>query len=145
MAKLFLFISTIFGLLIFNSCKSPECKSTNDVFNKYSPDKKEYKDELIRVLSDIDKSKLSYWMGAYWTESYKTGNWTEHIRVHIKGDGLCADMILTIGESRKGIENVLKTKSLGYKGAELEDLKFDIHQDSSMTEFVFREISGIRD
>jgi hypothetical protein len=34
---------------------------------------------------------------------------------------------------------------MGYRASKLEDLKFEIKQDSTSTEFVFQEISAIVD
>jgi len=116
------------------------CKNTNPNFDNYSPDTKEYKDELVKQLATVDKSKLTYWM-----DTYKEDNNSQTILAHIQGDGLCAKILLVVNESDKGIEGILKNKGLGYGGAELEDLKFDIKQDRTSTEFVFQEISGIVD
>ena len=59
-------ILTIFGFLILTvSCEQPKCKNTNLIFDKYSPYTKQYKDELVKQLINIDKSKLTYWMDEY--------------------------------------------------------------------------------
>ena len=141
MTKTSIFILTIFGLLIFaTSCNRTMCKNTNPNFDNYSPDTKEYKDELVKQLATVDKSKLTYWM-----DTYKEDNNSQTILAHIQGDGLCAKILLVVNESDKGIEGIIKNKGMGYGGAELEDLKFDIKQDRTSTEFVFQEISGIVD
>ena len=141
MTKISTFILTIFVLTILvTGCDRPTCKNTNPVFDKYSPDAKEYKDELVKQLATVDKSKLTYWM-----DTYQADNNSQYINAHIQGDGLCAKIVLTINSSDKGIEGIIKTKGMGYRGAELEDLKFDIKQDSTSTEFIFQEISGIVD
>jgi hypothetical protein len=141
MTKILTFILTIFGLAILVvGCDRPVCKNTNLIFNKYSADAKEYKDELVKQLATVDKSKLTYWM-----DTYQENNDAKLINIHIQGDGLCAKIILTINGSDKGIEGIIKSKGIGYSGAELEDLKFGIKQDSTSTEFVFQEISGIVD
>lgn len=141
MTKTLIKTLTVFCLLTFiASCDRPVCKNTNPIFDKYSPDAKEYKDELAKQLTTVDRSKLTYWM-----DTYQENNDAKLINVHIQGDGLCAKIVLTINDSDKGIEGIIKTKGMGYRGAELEDLKFDIKQDSTSTEFVFQEISGIVD
>ena len=57
---------TIFCLLTsIVSCDRPVCKNTNAIFDKYSPDTKEYNDELVKQLAKVDKSKLTYWMDTY--------------------------------------------------------------------------------
>lgn len=132
---------TAYFLLIFAvSCDKPKCENTNTIFQRYSPDAKEYQDELVKQLSKIDKSKITYWIDTY-KEDYNS----KYLFVHIQGEGLCAKIVLTINDSSKGIEGILKNKGKGYIGAELENLKFDIQQDNTSTKFVFQEISGIAD
>lgn len=141
MTKTLIKTLTVFYLLTFIfSCDRPVCENTNTIFDKYSPDAKEYKDELVKQLATVDKSKLTYWL-----DTYQEKNDAKLINVHIQGDGLCAKIVLTIIGSDKGIDGIIKNKGMGYRGAELEDLKFDIKQDSTSTEFVFQEISGIVD
>ncbi len=127
-------------LTLIASCDRTECKNTNSIFEKYSPETKEYKDELINQLAKVDKSKLTYWM-----DTYQENNNSQYVHAQIQGDGLCAKIVLTLNGVNKGIEGIIKSKGMGYRGAELEDLKFDIKQDSTTTEFVFQEISGIVD
>ena len=141
MTKFSTFILTISGLLfLVASCDRRECKNTNPIFDKFSPDTKEYKEELVKQLAKVDKSKLTYWM-----DTYQEGDSSQYIHAHIQGDGLCAKVVLIINDSEKGIEGLLKNKGMGYGGAELKDLKFNIKQDSTSTELVFQEISGIAD
>jgi len=135
------FILTIFGLLILTvSCDRPDCKNTNPIFDNYTPDTKEYKDELVKQLAKVDRSKLNYWM-----DTYQEDNNLKYIVAHVQGEGLCAKIFLGVNDSEKGIEKLIMNKGMGYHGAELEGLKFDIKQDSKSTEFVFQEISGIVD
>jgi hypothetical protein len=132
---------TVISLLIFIfSCDRQVCKNTNPIFDKYSPSQKEYKDELIEELSKVEKSKLTYWM-----DTYQEENQSKYIHAFIQGDGLCAKIILTLNGENKGIEELIKNKGMGYRGAELENLIFEIKQDSTTTEFIFREIGGIID
>jgi len=141
MTKFSTFTLTISGLLfLVASCDRRECKNTNLIFDKFSPDTKEYKEELVKQLAKVDKSKLTYWM-----DTYQEGDSSQYIYAHIQGDGLCAKVVLIINDSEKGIEGLLKNKGMGYSGAELKDLKFNIKQDSTSTELIFQEISGIVD
>ena len=141
MTKPSIFILTIFGFLIsISSCDSTVCKNTNPIFDKYSPDTKGYKNELVKQLSIVDNTKLTYWIDAY-----QDDNNLQYIHARIQGDGLCAKIILAVKDSDKGIEGLLKNKGMGYSGAELKDLKFNIKQDSTSTEFIFQGISGIAD
>jgi len=140
MTKTFINALSVFCLLTFIvSCDRAVCKNTNIIFDKYSPDTKEYKDELVKQLAKVDKSKLRYWM-----DTYQEHNNSKYFTAHIQGDGLCAKIYFTI-VSNKGIERLLKNKGMGYRGAELTDLKFDIKQDSTSTEFLFQQAGGIVD
>ena len=122
------------------ACERPVCKNSNTIFDKYSPDSKEYKDELIKQLANIDKSKLTYWM-----DMYQEDKSSQNIHAYIQGEGICAKIVLSIDGSVKGVEEILKNKGAGYVGAGLDGLKFDIKQDSIATKFVFQEIRGIVD
>jgi hypothetical protein len=133
----------IFGAIISiltASCGRPECENTNEIFNKHAPESKEYQDELLKQLSQIDNSRLTYWM-----ETYQENNSSEYISVNIQGNELCAKAILAIRDSKKGIERILKRNGEGYFGAELKGLKFTINQDGAKTEFVFQEVSNVID
>ena len=141
MTKISIFILTILGFTLLTvGCNRPACKNTNPIFDKYSPDTKEYKDELVKQLAKVDKSKLTFWM-----DTYQEDNNSKYINAHIQGDELCAKIVITVNDSDKGIEGILKNKGMSYSGAELSDLKFDIKQDSVSTVFIFREVSGIVD
>ena len=128
----------LFTLMV--SCDRPECKNANPVFNQHAPETKVYKDELAKQLKIVDNSKLSYWMGIYQKTDGK-----EYIHANIQGDGLCAVLVLSIRESQNGIEGILRTKGMGYRGAELKHLRFDVLQDKSNTEFIFKSIESIID
>ena len=146
MKKALLFFYLILTLTLLSAgCESPECASTNKILNEHSPDEKVYKDELIRLLKREEPSHLRYWMGAYWRKREKGVPMSESILVHVKGREVCADMILKIKGSKKGIEQVIDKQMMGYRGAGLENLEYDLIQDSAQTEFVFRQISGIID
>lgn len=132
---------TIFCLITFIvSCGRPTCNNTNTIFDTYSPETKIYKDELVKQLSNIDKSKLSYWM-----EGYQEKNNSQYLHVRIQGDGLCAKTILTLNGKQEGLEEIIKNKGIGYRGAKLKDLKFRIRKDSTSTEFIFEEIYKVID
>jgi hypothetical protein len=126
--------------MITASCHRPACENTNSILNNYAPEAKEYKDELLNQLSQVDKSKLTYWM-----ETYQKNNNSEYMGVRIQGDGLCAEIVLLIKNSKKGIENIVEHEGMGYMGAELKELKFSINQDSAKTKFVFQEVSNVVD
>jgi hypothetical protein len=141
MKKYHIPIITAFIFLIFNiSCDKPYYKNRNMIFDKFAPETKEYKDELIKQLEKADKTKLTYWL-----ESYNENDTSQSINVKIQGDSLCALIVLKITSSKKGIEGIIKNKGKGYIGAELINLKFEMEKDNTLTEFIFEEISEIKD
>ena len=141
MEKYLIKIITAFSILIFIvSCDRTECTNTNVIFDKFTPETKEYKDELIKQIAKVDKTKLTYWM-----KSYQENDNSQSINVNIQGDSLCAVIVLKIASSKNGIEGILKNKGKSYIGAELKNLKFEIEKDSASTEFIFEEIRGIID
>ncbi|MEC4004324.1 hypothetical protein OX283_006630 [Flavobacterium sp. SUN052] len=138
--KLILYVFFLVFLLIETSCDKSNCKNTNVIFDKYSPETEVYKKELVEELSKIDKSKLTYWLDAY-----QEKNGLKYIQVSIQGDTLCAKIILVIKNSKKGIEEIIKNKGVGYVGAELKNLEFLTYLDYIKTEFIFKKISRIVD
>ncbi len=141
MTKSLTSLLTIFGLLVLTAgCDRPVCENTNPIFEQFSPDEKEYKNELVKQLSNFNKSEVSYWM-----DSYQENNGTQSILVKVQGDGLCAKILFVIDDSDKGIEEILKNKGKGYHGAELENVRFDVKKEGESYEFMFKGISGIVD
>ena len=141
MTKILIKTLTAFCLLSLTvSCDRPQCKNTNPVFDKFSPDEKEYKDELVKQLKVVDNSKLSYWL-----DKYQEDDSLQYLHVFIQGDGLCAKGIVTIKKLDDKLEGIQKAKGMGYSGAELTNLKFDIYQDSTKTELVYKSLDGIVD
>jgi hypothetical protein len=126
-------------LLLIVSCDRPQCKNTNQLFDKYSPDSKEYKEELIKQLKLIENSELSYWF-----KEYKLENEKEYIYVFIQGRNLCAVGELTV-KQWGNLGSIQRTKGMGYQGAQLTNLKFDIYQDSSKTELIYKSHGMILD
>lgn len=141
MIKHFIKTIAIFSVVFFLvSCDRPECKSINPVFDTYSPDTREYKNELVKYLKRIDESKLSYWL-----EKYQEDDSVQYLHVFIQGDDLCAKGIVTVKKRDDKLEGISSTKGVGYNGAELKNLKIDIYQDSARTELIYRSVEAIVD
>jgi hypothetical protein len=142
MKKISVVIQSLSVLIILAAgCGRPDCENTNAVFNKFSPETQEYKEELMAQISRVKKSERRYWM-----DTYEEKDAQRYIHAYVQGDGLCAKIVLTVRDSEKGIEDILKNKGMGYSGAELEGLEFINRLDRvSGFEFVFQEVSGIDD
>jgi hypothetical protein len=134
-----IFLLTI-GLLLLTFCDRPTCMNENQVFDKFSPKDEVYKRELSKQLKTINKSNLRYWSYDYVEE-----NGSRFLFANVQNEEICAIIVLTIDKSEKGIEHLIEKKNKSYRGAELEDLKFDIKEENGKVEFVFLEVSGIWD
>lgn len=129
----------VFFFACFTSCDRPACENTNPIFDKYQPTSKEYKLELIKQLSIIDKSKLRYWLKDY-TE------YENEVQFHfyIQSKELCAVLVLDIEQWGK-LEPLREKKGEGRFNAEFTKLQFEIKQDSLNPKFVFKDFSRILD
>ena len=130
---------SVFFFVSFISCDRPVCKNTNPIFDDYQPVSKEYKLELIKQLSLVDKSKLTYWFKEY----------TEHeneelLHFYVQNKQLCAVLVLNVEQWNK-LEQLRKVKGGGYRGAQFINLQFQIEQDSLNPKFVYRDFSKITD
>ena len=127
------------SFLVVISCDRPNCTNNNPIFEINSSDSKKYKDELVKRLNNIDKTKLTYWLQKY---DQKDGK--ESLYFHIQGDGLCAILHLNINDWSK-LEVVRERKGIGRRGAEFTNLKFKIIEDSISTEFIYKTFDRIID
>jgi|TARA_R110002072_G_scaffold76125_3_gene178841 hypothetical protein len=140
MKKLILLLSV---LLVVSCIDRPDCINTNEIFNKYSPNIKEYKDELVNQLRLIDNTKLKYWI-----KEYEVIEEEEFIYFYIQGDGLCAIIEINTTPEKinketeltyNGLVPVHTEIGLTHTGIEFMNLTFNIKQDSLNTEFIFRD------
>ena len=120
-----------FSLICFISCDRPRCNNKNLIFETFEPNSKKYKDELVAQLNSVDSSQLTYWL-----QKYDNQNGKETLYFNIQGDGLCAILHLSVNNWNK-LEHIRERKGIGRRGAEFTNLKFQIYQDSSSTDFVY--------
>ena len=119
------------SLICFISCDRPHCTNENLIFETFEPNSKKYKDELVAQLNSVDSSQLTYWL-----QKYDNQNGKETLYFNIQGDGLCAVLHLSVNHWNK-LEHIRDRKGIGRRGAEFTNLKFQIYQDSSSTDFVY--------
>ena len=119
------------SLICFISCDRPRCNNKNLIFETFEPNSKKYKDELVAQLNSVDSSQLTYWL-----QKYDNQNGKETLYFNIQGDGLCAILHLSVNNWNK-LEHIRERKGIGRRGAEFTNLKFQIYQDSSSTDFVY--------
>lgn len=126
-------------LIVITGCNTSRCKNTNPVFENQSPESEQYKAELAKQLGLVNMSKLTYWFNDYTEKDGKPALW-----FIVKGDGLCASIILEADRQGK-MGDLIKKRGVSYRGAEFVGLQFDIHRDYGKTEFIFRDYRRIVD
>ena len=132
-------IASITFLLLLIACSNPPCENRNQVFDNYSFEKKQYKDELRKQIQLIGAEKLSYWVDSYFEKDSLT-----YLTVNFNGEGICAKGVLLVTDWSK-IKDIQRTKGMGYQGAELVGLKFDMPNNESSDDFVYRDVDYVRD
>ena len=126
-------------LISVMSCDRPDCMNNNQTFDINQPSSKIYKEELVKELKIVDRSKLTYWL-----QKYEQVNDQEYLHFYIQGDNLCAKIVLRMNHWDR-LKNLRKKKGVTYRGAEFTNLQFDIQQDSLRTEFIYSSFDRIID
>ena len=127
-------ITILFLITIFFACDRPKCTNTNPVFEKCTPDNKEYKDELAKVMTRPGKETLRFWFDKSQQNTEK-----EIYELFVQGDNVCAKIIVENKSNRKRLGDG------GYRGAELKGVKILTEQNSDGTNFVLEKIDRIID
>lgn len=130
---------TLFILATLLSCKGPECRNENHVFDSKPFASREYQLELANYLREHDTKSLSYWV-----EGYDEKGGKSFIVVSIKGKDLCAKALLEIPMSGP-LSPIINTKGQGYIGAELDDLAFDVEETSEGIRLIYKDVGAIVD
>lgn len=125
--------------VFFIACSPPVCKNENPVFEKYTLDSKEYINELGRILQMDDASNISFSF-----ERYEKQEGKEYLFVDISGKKFCAKGKILVTNWNK-IEDIRRTKGIGYRGAGLVGLTVNHLQDSTGSILVFKKIDHISD
>jgi hypothetical protein len=109
---------------------------TNPIFAKYAPEKLEYKVELVKQLELNTHSKLSYYI-----EKYVNDSSGEKLFVAITGKNLDATAILLLDKANEKLLTLREKGGMGYHGAELKNLKFNVREN----ELIFENVDAIID
>jgi hypothetical protein len=129
---------TLISLLL--SCGKPACENKNTVFDQFTPETTEYKNELLKQLSLQKDKDLSYWFDRYQVKDNK-----EYILVDISGKDLCAKGFLLVTNWSDTMQELRNTKGEGYHGAKLDGLRIGIKIDEAQTELLLTEVGKIVD
>ena len=139
-ATLSLILITTCLTAALSSCDRRDCKSTNPVFSKYTPETQEYKAELAKQIRLAGTDKLSYWIN-----KYSDINDTPSLWINIQGDSLCAIGELHVDNWNGKLAGVKDVKGMGYGGAELVGLKIEVREHSGKTILAYTDHDYIDD
>ena len=122
------------------SCDKPNCNSSNSIFNNNEYTTEIYQEELTNVLAKTNYEELQFWL-----KSYSENNGNKYINVDIQGNDICATAIIEINNIDSKIKGIVDAKGVGYRGAELENLKFTTLRDKKSTRFIYTSLEAIID
>jgi hypothetical protein len=126
-------------MIFFVACYTPACKNENAVFEKYPVDSKEYTNELAKILKENNSSDISFTFGRYEKQEGK-----EYLFVDISGKKFCAKGKILVKDWNK-LEDIQRTKGMGYSGAGLIGFTVDFLQDSTSNVLVYKNLDHISD
>ncbi len=128
-------ISLIGIIISLSACNNVPKDS---IFSKLSPTSKEYRNKLANVI-ESKPEELTYTLNKYLQE-----NGREYLDVQVEGNDFEAKGLVLVNNWNK-LEDIKRTKGLGYSGATLKGLKVDIQQNDSGAEFIYKDLEKIVD
>ncbi len=134
--KRFLSFAAVSCVLLASSCKST---INNKVFSTLDPSSTQYKKELIKEF--LDKGTKSF---TFNFNGLKTLDGKDYMKVAISGNGLQAQGLVLVTNWKK-LQGIKQTKGMGYNGAELKGLRFDIDNTTETPTLVYRDLVKIID
>ena len=141
--KLFYKASILLIPFILISCENVgHCNNTNPIFEKFNPDSKEYKNELIQKLKTLKAKNITYYITGCGHNKEEN---IEYLAIRIESKDLCAYANINVYKKDQQISSIFETEAFGYRGSEIEGLKLEIIQDSIKPEFIYRGMERIID
>ncbi|PJJ84422.1 hypothetical protein [Mucilaginibacter auburnensis] len=131
-----LIATAVLLLFVASSCTSPD---ENKIFANYAPSAPEYKRELIRIfLTDGTKNfQFNF-------KELVNFNSQTYMKLNITGAGTNAEALVAVTNWTK-LEDIQRTKGLGYAGAELKNLQLDIAKSEAEPILSYRTLDRIID
>ncbi|WP_159800609.1 hypothetical protein [Flavobacterium sp. MK4S-17] len=129
-----------FSLLTL-SCNSNQCLNSNDTLENNPPSSQQYINALVSELKKASPSGINYYL-----EDYREENGKTYMDVKISGDSICAKATLTVNIIDEKLDNIAKTKGMGYRGAELKNLSFTINKDTANNiSLIYKDLEKVID
>ena len=133
------FLSLIVLIFALTACNRVAHKNTNQTFNKFKPSSLEYKQELAEEIQTSRPGELKFIFN-----DYLKINGKEYLNINVQGDELDASGVVLVNNWTK-LEGLKKTLGIGYRGAELKNLKMDITYQDSEPVLIYKDIDKIVD
>ncbi len=97
------------------SCQQP-CPNNPEVFTRYSPDSRQYRQELKRYMEHSPDLQ-------FWIKDYHNSDSQEYLEISIQGVDSCASTTMLVQDWSK-LDGVRQTKAMSWSGAEMKGLKY---------------------
>jgi hypothetical protein len=117
------------------------CSNKSDIedLTSLDPASNEYKQELVKIISERG-DKLTFTFNKYFKANGK-----DYLNVTVDGrGGLHADANILVTKWTK-LEGIKRTKGIGYRGAELQNLKVSLLNPDTKPVMVYRDLDDIAD
>lgn len=132
------FIITIIISLLFTACQNRKCNNNNPLFDKYTSQSEQYKNELAEVITTYDDLK-------YYLDSYDEINGNNYLNVSVQSNKVCAKAAIWIRNKDSKLDGIIKNKGNGYSGAELKSLQIGIAPHTKKIQFVYNGLDKVID
>ncbi len=137
--SLFVLVASVF-LCFLGQFESPPVSNRNVVFSRFTPDSKQYRNELLRVFNRLGTDNL-YFKSKF----YRKKEGQDYLVVKVIGKGFSADFPVNITGAAK-LANFIRLKGKSYEEIGIEGLKFDVVTNKSGgPEFIFRDLKRFID
>jgi hypothetical protein len=136
------FLFVLFLVLIqLYSCDRPKCDNTNQIFKDYDIESLEYNEELVKEIQRVGEQDMTHWVAGYLEKDS-----LEYLIVHFqsKQKDFCTKGYLKVNDWTK-MKYLREDKAIGWRGAELIDLTYDIEYVKGKPNLVFKDLKKIFD
>lgn len=131
---------SIVSLLFFSCSEQKKCSNVNPMLNEVDYKTTSYRKAVIDAIQKLPEESVHYYLENYFVE-----NGFEYIMAIVKSDDiLCAKVQLQI-KPEVFLEDIRKTKGMGYRGAELEGIHFESKYADDSTYLKVSSIESIID
>ena len=134
----YIYVASI-ALLVFIQYSCNHATNRNAIFTNFDPSSTVYKSELIKQIATRKPQDLTFTFNKCLTIAGK-----DYLAVNVKGDAMEASGLILVNTWNK-LENLKRTKGIGYSGAKLKNLVLDVDYDDGQPILVYKDMDKIID